>query len=155
MQVFNPLRENSIRAIAQKLLDESAARAAHTLQVTVTFSQALVAQVCAAGMDIDTGARKLRRAVTAIVDNPLAEYALQEGDIAGREVLVDTHEGVTCVSEVVSEAESAAGEAQETIVVGAGPSAQGMAAPPELAWALQIEEARVMPRVNTRVRADA
>ena len=154
-QVFNPLRKGSVRAIATKLLNESAERAASALQLSVTYSAALTARVCAAGMDIDTGARKLRRAVTSIVDDPLSEYALREGDVSGRVVLVDTTpDDVTFVSEVQAERE-AAREEERHVMAGPGSAGQGMVVPPELAWALQIEEARVMPRVKSRVRADA
>ena len=119
MQVFNPLREGSVRAIAAKLLHESAERAASALGLAVTYSDALTARVCAAGMDIDTGARKLRRAVIAIVDDPLSEYVLREGDVAGRVVLVDTTpDDVTVVSEVVAECEA---ERERALACAGGP----------------------------------
>ena len=72
---FDPLEGAVLEAIAQKYLDQLAARAAQTgLQLTI--GPELAGSLCS-GCRAREGARQLRRAVQSRVEGPLAEYLLR------------------------------------------------------------------------------
>ena len=78
--VFRPLDESALRAIAEKLLQASAARFA-ARGYTLTWDAAAVEALARAGADTRYGARPLRRAVTARVEDPAAQ-AILDGRLA-------------------------------------------------------------------------
>ena len=85
--VFRRLERADVTAIARRLLDATAARAA-ALGVTLTYDAAAVEQLAADGFDPLYGARPLRRAIRAAVEDPLAEQLLSGTVAAGDRVCV-------------------------------------------------------------------
>jgi C-terminal, D2-small domain, of ClpB protein len=115
MQVFKQLRGDSVLAIVQRLLAQSAERAAGRC-VAVGFTDAATALVCAEGVDVESGARKLRRAVTALVDDKLADFLLARDAeaVAGLQLTVDSIGGEMVVYETGSSS-AAADDAEEDV----------------------------------------
>lgn len=134
-QVFNPLRNDSVRAIASNLLAETVSRVA-SLGMHLQITEAAVTHLCSSGFDLDTGARKLRRSITALVEDKLSDFVLSHGSVEGKRVLVDCRSGEMAVLE---------------LAVGAEPLAAGQG---ELLHFPVDEEAALPPCVE-RVSADA
>ena len=86
MIVFTALSENELKEIAEKMLDELAVRCAEG-GIKIKFSQSVVELIIRKGFDPTYGARPLRRAVTAEIEDVLAEKQLK-GDIKSGENLV-------------------------------------------------------------------
>ena len=82
--VFRQLERTEIRAIAQRLLDGVAQRLA-PLGVTLRADSSALDLLAQKGFDPDYGARPLRRAIRAQLEDPAAEAllsgALQDGDL--------------------------------------------------------------------------
>ena len=108
-QVFEQLRDDSIRAIAGKLLAETAERAA-ALGLRLTFAESTLALLCAQGFSIDSGARELRRSITALIEDPLTDYVLAHGtDVAtGVHLVVEAEAGAVKLREWGAQDEAAA-----------------------------------------------
>ena len=86
MIVFTALSENELKEIAEKMLDELAVRCAEG-GIKIKFSQSVVELIIRKGFDLTYGARPLRRAVTAEIEDVLAEKQLK-GEIKSGEKLV-------------------------------------------------------------------
>ena len=86
MIVFTALSENELKEIAEKMLDELAVRCAEG-GIKIKFSQSVVELIIRKGFDPTYGARPLRRAVTAEIEDVLAEKQLK-GEIKSGENLV-------------------------------------------------------------------
>jgi ATP-dependent Clp protease ATP-binding subunit ClpC len=86
MIVFTALSENELKKIAEKMLDELAVRCAEG-GIKIKFSQSVVELIIRKGFDPTYGARPLRRAVTAEIEDVLAEKQLK-GEIKSGENLV-------------------------------------------------------------------
>ena len=95
--VFRRLEKADITAIARRLLDATAARAA-ALDITLTYDAAAVEQLAADGFDPLYGARPLRRAIRAAVEDPLAEQLLSGAAAAGDFVRVRVENGRIAVA---------------------------------------------------------
>ena len=99
VQVFKQLRDSSVRAIVGRLLDECTARGA-ALGMHLHFTDAAIAHIGGEGMDVNTGARKLRRAVTMLVEDKLADFVLaRNNDADDMHVIVDSVRGEMFVYE--------------------------------------------------------
>jgi ATP-dependent Clp protease ATP-binding subunit ClpA len=99
MQIFNPLHDDSMRAIAGNLLAETVTRVA-SLGMHLQFTEAAVTHLCSSGFDVATGARKLRRSITALVEDKLSDFVLIHGSVEGKRVLVDSRGGEMAVLEL-------------------------------------------------------
>jgi len=73
--VFHPLEEDSMQAIARRLLQESGQRL-ERLGVTMAAEEDAVALLARSGSSREYGARPLRRAVSALVEDPAADLML-------------------------------------------------------------------------------
>ena len=111
--VFRRLERADVTAIARRLLDATAARAA-ALGVTLTYDEAAVEQLAADGFDPLYGARPLRRAIRAAVEDPLAEQLLSGAVTAGDRVRVRVENGRVSIAreELPLAIPAAAGEAK-------------------------------------------
>jgi ATP-dependent Clp protease ATP-binding subunit ClpB len=90
--VFHALDEKNIRAIAKIQLGYLEKRVA-AMDMTLEVSEAALKEVAAAGFDPVFGARPLKRAIQARIENPLA-MAILEGRFAAKDVIrVDAHKG--------------------------------------------------------------
>ncbi|MFZ5560117.1 MAG: ATP-dependent chaperone ClpB [Pseudomonadota bacterium] len=90
--VFHPLGEGQIRGIAEIQLERLRGRLAEReLRLEVTGTA--MANLCAAGYDPVYGARPLKRAIQAAVENPLAQRLLAGEFVAGDTILVDEEHG--------------------------------------------------------------
>lgn len=77
--IFDSLNENEIREIAKRMLSELQKRCENS-GVKVTFDESVIDVISKKGFDSVYGARPLRRAVTSLVEDKLAEMYLS-GDI--------------------------------------------------------------------------
>jgi ATP-dependent Clp protease ATP-binding subunit ClpB len=95
--VFHALDEKHIKSIARIQLHQLEARLAK-LQMNLQVSDAALAELAQAGFDPVFGARPLKRAVQAQIENPLAREIL-EGRFAARDnISVDCKNGVMVFS---------------------------------------------------------
>ena len=90
--VFRQLTEEDIRCIARRMLS-SLDRRVKELEITLTVSDEAVAELARAGFDPVYGARPLRRAIQARVEDPLAEKLLEGQFKAGDTVNVTLSDG--------------------------------------------------------------
>jgi len=90
--VFHPLERDSLIAITRQLLEESGTRM-NRLGLTVKVEQAAVELLAGEGKDREYGARPLRRAVSAKVEDPVADLLLSGELKRGDTLLVTTREG--------------------------------------------------------------
>ena len=89
--VFSPLRREDILAIAEKYLSETAARL-RSRGVEVGFDRSVASAAASAADCAKYGARPLRKALTALVDDVIAEKIL-DGEIREGERVVCTFDG--------------------------------------------------------------
>ncbi|MDQ3185514.1 MAG: ATP-dependent chaperone ClpB [Pseudomonadota bacterium] len=95
--VFHALDEKHIRAIARIQLQYLEARLAK-LQMNLKVSEAALAELAQAGFDAIFGARPLKRAIQAQIENPLAKEIL-EGRFAAKDTIqVDCRNGAIVFS---------------------------------------------------------
>lgn len=80
--VFHKLEKENIIKIAEKMLQDLSARLAG-LGITVTFEAEAVSAIADAGFDKLYGARPLRRAIQAKIEDPLSEQILEQTIGAG------------------------------------------------------------------------
>ena len=73
--IFDSLNENEIKEIAWRMLSELQKRCKNS-GVEITFDESIVEAISKKGFDVIYGARPLRRAVTSMVEDPLAEKYL-------------------------------------------------------------------------------
>jgi ATP-dependent Clp protease ATP-binding subunit ClpB len=91
--VFHALGDQQVRAIASIQLAQLQARLAKQ-EIHLEFSDAALAEIAAAGFDPVYGARPLKRAIQAQVENPLAKRLLDGSMGTGDTVRVDCPGGV-------------------------------------------------------------
>jgi len=90
--VFTQLGQSEIRAIARRML-EQVGRRMEALGVRLEFTEEAVELLAEAGFDPDYGARPLRRAIRAQVEDPAAELLLTGALEPGAAVLAGVEEG--------------------------------------------------------------
>lgn len=152
VQVFDQLRDDSLRAIARKLLDETTERAA-TLGLRLTFADSTLALLCAQGFSIDSGARELRRSVTALIEDPLTDFVLARGGgdaAAGAHIVVEAHGGVVTLREWGAQDEAAAAAARAAEAARRAEEARPRGHPVYTSqgepWDFVVEEATIIRR---------
>jgi len=91
--VFHPLDNDDIRKIAALMLDETAQRIRHNMDISLSYSDALVNYIAAEGYDQMYGARPLRRAIQNKIEDELAEAILQGRFHSGNAVRGDFADG--------------------------------------------------------------
>lgn len=84
--VFNPLDKEHIRKILEILIQEFCARLAAKKKVQVAFTKELKERLVLEGFDPSYGARPLKRAITSLVQDKLAE-AILNGIVAERDTI--------------------------------------------------------------------
>ena len=84
--IFSKLTHEELRQIALLLLDEVSARL-QEMNIGVAFTSQVAEQVARAGYDQPYGARPLRRAVHALVEDPLADRIISGEIVAGDSLL--------------------------------------------------------------------
>ena len=84
--IFGPLRPKDISAIAEKYLRETSARLAR-LGVSIEFDSSVAAAAASATDHTKYGARPLRKTVTTLVDDVIAEEILNGGMRAGDSIV--------------------------------------------------------------------
>jgi len=95
--VFQQLKEDDIKQIAARLLENLTARLAAN-EITAVFTDSLVTHIAKEGFDLQFGARPLRRAIQSQVEDILAEKMLAGEIKAGDSISVDfTEEKVDIV----------------------------------------------------------
>ena len=90
--VFTQLGQSEIRAIARRML-EGVGRRMEGAGVSLSFTEEAVDLLAQAGFDPDYGARPLRRAIRAQVEDPAAELLLTGALEEGGSALADVDEG--------------------------------------------------------------
>ncbi|MEL0028822.1 MAG: AAA family ATPase, partial [Perlucidibaca sp.] len=90
--VFSPLAESQIKAIAEIQLDRLRARLAER-ELKLVLSDNALTQLVAAGFDPLFGARPLKRAIQARIENPLADHLLRGDFVAGDTIQVEEEHG--------------------------------------------------------------
>ena len=90
--VFTQLGRGEIRAIARRML-EQVGRRLKALGVTLTWTDEALDTLAKLGFDPDYGARPLRRAIRAGVEDPAAEGLLSGALQAGGSALISCEEG--------------------------------------------------------------
>ena len=90
--VFAPLGEAQIRAIADIQLDRLRGRLAER-DLRLVVGETAMAQLAAIGFDPLFGARPLKRAIQAKLENPLADHLLRGDFVAGDTIQVDEEHG--------------------------------------------------------------
>ncbi|MCC8103732.1 MAG: ATP-dependent Clp protease ATP-binding subunit [Clostridiales bacterium] len=91
--VFHALSEENVRDITGLLLDELKKRSEEQTGVKLHFSSALKQLIAKEGYDPKYGARPLRRAVQAKIEDPLADEILSGRVVAGQDVSVGLEKG--------------------------------------------------------------
>jgi len=87
--VFKPLGEKEIAEIVDLRLSELIERLQKGQEILLKFSQKVREKIAKIGFDPENGARPIRRAISDLVEEPLAE-AILAGEIkSGQKVLVD------------------------------------------------------------------
>ncbi len=89
--IFETLDENEIKEIARRMLDELKSRCENS-GVEITFDESVIDAVSKKGFDSIYGARPLRRAVTSMVEDTLAEKYLS-GEIKEKSSVVCSWDG--------------------------------------------------------------
>lgn len=90
--VFTQLGQSEIRAIARRML-EGVGHRMEGAGVSLSFTEEAVDLLAQAGFDPDYGARPLRRAIRAQVEDPAAELLLTGALEEGGSALADVDEG--------------------------------------------------------------
>ena len=90
--VFAPLGEAQIRVIADIQLDRLRQRLAER-ELKLELSDAAMAHLAAVGFDPLFGARPLKRAIQAELENPLADHLLRGDFVAGDTIFVELEQG--------------------------------------------------------------
>ena len=88
MQVFNPLADEHVYSIADKMLSETIARVG-TLGIRLEISESAMALICKEGFAIEQGARQLRRTITSLIEDKLSDAILKQNVGASDTVIVD------------------------------------------------------------------
>lgn len=75
--IFNPLDRAAVKKIVQMQLDELGQRLAKQ-EIVIEFSEPVIELLCEKGFDPEFGARPVRRAVTELIENPLADLLINK-----------------------------------------------------------------------------
>ncbi|MBQ8732189.1 MAG: ATP-dependent Clp protease ATP-binding subunit [Oscillospiraceae bacterium] len=105
--VFTKLTQPDIEKIAGKMLEDLAGRV-KGLDVTLTFDQSCLEEIAKEGFDPVYGARPLRRAITAKVEDTLSEQLLDGTVTAGDRIQCRWEEGKGFLFEKLPPVESSA-----------------------------------------------
>ena len=89
--VFHKLSEEDTLKIARRMLEKVSGRAA-SLDISIEFTKQAIEAVARAGFDPIYGARPLRRAISAKIEDPLSEKILEGVFKAGAEIICDCKE---------------------------------------------------------------
>ena len=84
--VFNKLNEEQIGQIARHMLKELEARLAE-MQISITFTDEAIKAIANEGYDPVYGARPLRRAICAQIEDPISEKIL-DGTVKAEDQVV-------------------------------------------------------------------
>jgi len=87
--VFHPLDNGDIKKIATIMLSETAQRISQNMNITLSYSDALIDHIAQDGYDQMYGARPLRRAIQNKIEDELAEAILQGRFLEGYNVAGD------------------------------------------------------------------
>ncbi len=90
--VFHALGEDNVRDIANIQLQYLAQRLA-AMELSITLTDAAVAEIASAGFDPVYGARPLKRAIQSEIENPLAREILAGNFVAKDTISVDVEAG--------------------------------------------------------------
>jgi ATP-dependent Clp protease ATP-binding subunit ClpB len=86
--VFHPLGQDEIKQIAKIQLEYLNSRLAER-DLSIEFSEAALSKIADAGFDPVYGARPLKRAIQAEIENPLAQSILSGEFLPGSTIQVD------------------------------------------------------------------
>ncbi len=89
--VFEPLNENEIKEIARRMLAELQLRCKNA-GFAISFEENVIEEISRKGFDAVYGARPLRRAVTALVEDSLAQKYLS-GELKGKKNILCKWDG--------------------------------------------------------------
>ena len=95
--VFHPLGQDEIKQIAKIQLEYLNKRLAER-DLTIEFSEAALSKIADAGFDPVYGARPLKRAIQAEIENPLAQSILAGEFAPGTVILVDAEDNALSFS---------------------------------------------------------
>ncbi|MCL1924970.1 MAG: ATP-dependent Clp protease ATP-binding subunit [Defluviitaleaceae bacterium] len=90
--VFHPLSEDDIKEIATKMINEVIDRVKENMQITLFVTNEAVEQISKEGFDTAFGARPLRRAIQAKIEDRLAEEVLSGTILEGEKAEIDYKE---------------------------------------------------------------
>ena len=90
--VFSRLTKENIQEIAEKMINTVKLRLAE-MDITITFSPDAVAKIAEVGFDEEYGARPLRRAIRANIEDKLSELMLEEKIKAGEKYICNIENG--------------------------------------------------------------
>ena len=103
--VFHPLDSQTLAAITQQMLSQTGERLS-AMGIGLQVEPEAVRLLAQTGAGQDYGARPLRRAIAAQVEDPAADLLLAGGIQAGDRLLVRVGEGKVCVAPVRREGNS-------------------------------------------------
>jgi len=95
--VFHPLDHDNVQKITRLMLAETVARVYENMEITLTYTDALVEHIAKEGYDQAYGARPLRRAIQTKIEDELAEAILLGTFGEGANVAVDFVDGVVTI----------------------------------------------------------
>ncbi|MCL2611370.1 MAG: AAA family ATPase, partial [Defluviitaleaceae bacterium] len=87
--VFHPLSEEDIKEIATKMINEVIDRVKGNLKIVLYVTEEAIDQIAKEGFDTAFGARPLRRAIQAKIEDTLAEEALSGNISEGSKIQID------------------------------------------------------------------
>jgi len=95
--VFHPLDHEDIQKITKLMLAETVNRVNENMDITMTYTDALVEHIAKEGYDQAYGARPLRRAIQTKIEDELAEAILIGTYGEGAQIMVDFVDGVVVI----------------------------------------------------------
>ena len=100
--VFNKLKSEEIKEIAEKLLKGLAERL-RTLEIDITFTEGAISEIADEGFDENYGARPLKRAITTKIEDALSEKILEGSVKKNTRITCDFKDGEFVFEEVNKE----------------------------------------------------
>ena len=100
--VFNKLKSEEIKEIAEKLLKGLAERL-RTLEIDITFTDGAISEIADEGFDENYGARPLKRAITTKIEDALSEKILEGSVKKNTKITCDFKDGEFVFEEVNKE----------------------------------------------------
>lgn len=92
--VFHPLDHEDVQKITRLMLEETVTRVKENIDITMTYTDAVVEHIAAEGYDQSYGARPLRRAIQTKIEDELAEAILLGKFVEGAVIGIDYVDGV-------------------------------------------------------------